>query len=64
MAWFTRRDQTSRDYPAAGRTVTGDTGRFRRHKTSGAREAGAAAEAWENADRRRDRQGTSFWSWR
>lgn len=63
MGLFSRRDQTSRDYPAAGTSVSGDRGRFRRHRTTGAREAGAAAEAWERADRKRDRRGTSFWSW-
>jgi hypothetical protein len=64
MAWRRNRDQTTRDYPAAGASVTGSAGRFRRAKTSDARRAGAAAEDWEQQDRRRDRQGTSFWSWK
>lgn len=56
MAWFSRRTETStRNYPAAGMSVTGDTGRFRRAKTSGARKAGAEAEAWEQRDRARER---------
>lgn len=59
-----RSGQSTRDYPAAGTSVTGNAGRFRRAKTSGARQAGAAAEAWETSDRRRDKQGTSFWSWK
>ncbi|MCZ4605355.1 hypothetical protein O3S80_16690 [Streptomyces sp. Lzd4kr] len=64
MAFFNRGEKSTRHYPAAGRSVTGDAGRFRRAKTSGAREAGDAAEAWEQADRRRDRQGTSIWRWK
>jgi hypothetical protein len=64
MAWRRNRDQTTRDYPAAGTNITGDTSRFRRAKTTSARQAGAAAEAWETSDRRRDKQGTSFWSWK
>jgi hypothetical protein len=57
---FNRREQTSsRQYPAAGVTVTGATSRFRRSKTRGAREAGAAAEAWEQKDRARDKRGGS-----
>jgi hypothetical protein len=60
MAWFSRREQTSsRSYPAAGVSVTGSASRFRRSKTSGAREAGAAAEAWEQQDRQRDKRGGS-----
>lgn len=55
MAWFRRAEQSTRNYPAAGTSVTGDTGRFRRAKTSGARQAGAQAEAWEAADRQLDR---------
>ncbi|MFF0512451.1 hypothetical protein [Streptomyces sp. NPDC004250] len=53
MSWLSRRAQTTRDYPAAGVTVTGDAGRFRRAKTSGARRAARDAEKWEQADRRR-----------
>ncbi|MFE6634691.1 hypothetical protein ACFVFT_14860 [Streptomyces tendae] len=57
MGWLSRRAQSTRDYPAAGTSVTGDAGRFRRAKTSGARKAGKAAERWEEADRARDRKG-------
>lgn len=58
MGLFSRREPTSsRDYPAAGTTVTGAAGRFRRSKTTGARQAGAAAEVWERQDRARDRKG-------
>lgn len=56
MGWFSRRTETStRNYPAAGTSVTGRADRFRRAKTSGARKAGAEAEAWEAADRRKHR---------
>lgn len=37
MAWRRNRDQSTRDYPAAGTSVTGGSGRFHRAKTSGAR---------------------------
>jgi len=57
MALFRRNTQSTRAYPAAGTSVTGDANRFRRSRTSGARAAGQAAEAWENADRARDRRG-------
>jgi hypothetical protein len=58
MGIFSRREQTTaRDYPNAGVTVTGSATRFRRHKTSGARQAGAAAEAWEDRDRQQDKRG-------
>lgn len=63
MGWLSRRTQSTRDYPAAGTSVTGDAGRFRRAKTSGAREAGRAAEKWENADRARMKRGGTF-HWR
>jgi hypothetical protein len=56
MGWFSRA-QTSRDYPAAGRSVSGDAGRFRRHKTSGARKADRQSQAWEDRDRAGDRRG-------
>ena len=56
MAWFSRRaEQSTRAYPAAGMSVTGNAGRFRWAKTSGARQAGAEAEKWEAADRRKHR---------
>jgi hypothetical protein len=58
MGWFSRSEpSSSRQYPAAGVSVTGSASRFRRHKTRGAREAGAAAEAWEQQDRARDKRG-------
>lgn len=56
MAWPFRRAETStRNYPAAGTSHTGRADRFRRAKTSGARQAAAEAEAWEAADRRTHR---------
>ena len=56
MGWFSRRtEQSTRAYPAAGTSVTGDAGRFRWAKTSGARKAGAEAEKWEQKDRARER---------
>ncbi|KMS71318.1 hypothetical protein ACH49_24810 [Streptomyces leeuwenhoekii] len=57
MGWLSRRTQSARTYPAAGASVTGDTNRFRRSKTTGARAAGRAAEKWEQQDRARDRKG-------
>jgi hypothetical protein len=51
MAWFNRRDQTSRDYPAAGTSVTGSAGRFFRSRTSGARQADRAGQTWDAQDR-------------
>ncbi|MEU9643616.1 hypothetical protein [Streptomyces sp. NPDC048188] len=62
MGWFSRGAQTSRDYPAAGTSVTGPADRFRRAKTSGARKAGKAAERWEEADRARSRRGGTFFT--
>lgn len=56
MGWFSRRTETStRHYPAAGASVTGRADRFRWAKTVGARKAGAKAEEWEDADRRKHR---------
>ncbi|AQS70858.1 hypothetical protein [Streptomyces pactum] len=52
-----RSSKSSRDYPAAGVTVTGDASRFRRHKTSVARRAAREGQAWEDRDRARDRKG-------
>jgi hypothetical protein len=64
MAWFSRREPTTaRSYPAAGVTVTGSASRFRRSRTTGARQAGAAAEAWEQKDRQRDRKGDRRTNW-
>ncbi|MFJ3021464.1 hypothetical protein ACIPH4_11000 [Streptomyces tendae] len=60
MGWLSRRAQSTRDYPAAGASVTGDAARFRRAKTTGARRAGRAAERWEEADRARTRRGGTF----
>jgi hypothetical protein len=57
MGLFSRRAQSSRDYPAAGTSVTGDAGRYRRSKTTGARAADRAAQAWEARDRAQDRRG-------
>lgn len=54
MGLFSRRSQTSRSYPAAGTAVAGDSGRFFRAKTSGARRAGRKGQAWEDADRDRE----------
>ncbi|MEV7793401.1 hypothetical protein AB0O68_15620 [Streptomyces sp. NPDC087512] len=56
MGLFSRA-QSSRDYPAVGRTVSGDADRFRRHKTSGARRADREGQAWEDRDRAQDRRG-------
>ncbi|QFQ97442.1 hypothetical protein F9278_15855 [Streptomyces phaeolivaceus] len=56
MGLFSRA-QSSRAYPAAGLTVTGRADRFRRAKTSGAREADRAGQAWEDRDRQQDRRG-------
>ncbi|WP_060887297.1 hypothetical protein [Streptomyces caniscabiei] len=56
MGLFSRA-QSSRAYPNAGLTITGRADRFRRAKTSGAREADRAAQAWEDRDRQQDRKG-------
>ncbi|WP_435279147.1 hypothetical protein [Streptomyces sp. 1222.5] len=50
MGLFSRRAQTSRDYPVAGASFTGRADRFRRAKTTGARKAADAAEKWEQQD--------------
>ncbi|UJV43822.1 hypothetical protein [Streptomyces sp. AMCC400023] len=52
-----RREQTTRAYPNAGLSVTGAANRFFRSKTTGAREADRAAQAWEDRDRQQDRRG-------
>jgi hypothetical protein len=57
MSWLSRRTQSTRDYPAAGTSVTGDAGRFRRAKTTGARKAAREGQAWEDRDRAQDRRG-------
>lgn len=56
MAWPFGRAETSRDYPAAGTSVTGPASRFFRSKTSGARAAGRAGDDWEQRDRQQERQ--------
>ncbi|MFF8482356.1 hypothetical protein [Streptomyces antibioticus] len=56
MPWFTRRTQSTRDYPTAGASVTADASRFRRAKTTGARRADRKAQDWEDADREQERQ--------
>lgn len=56
MAWFRRTQTTSRNYPAAGTSITGSAGRFLRSKTSGARAADRAGQAWEQQDRQAERQ--------
>ncbi|MCX4575634.1 hypothetical protein OHB41_21060 [Streptomyces sp. NBC_01571] len=61
MGLFSR-SQSSRSYPAAGVTVTGDASRFRRSRTTGARAAQSEADDWEAKDRART--GTSVWTWR
>jgi hypothetical protein len=55
MAWFRRTETSTRDYPAAGTSVTGRADRYRQAKTSGARRAGVEAEKWEQKDRARER---------
>jgi hypothetical protein len=62
MGWFNRRDQTTRAYPAAGTTVTGDSRRFLRAKTSGARRVDRAGQAWEDQDREDERYRRGRWS--
>ncbi|BCM70886.1 hypothetical protein CFC35_05665 [Streptomyces sp. FBKL.4005] len=57
MGLFNRRAQASRDYPAAGASVTGRADRFIRAKTTGARRAAAQGQAWEDRDRAQDRKG-------
>ncbi|MFB6787667.1 hypothetical protein ACFCWT_13425 [Streptomyces olivaceus] len=54
------RKSSTRAYPAAGTSVTGDPARFRRSKTTGARKAGRDAERWEQADRARGKRGGTF----
>ncbi|MFF8656798.1 hypothetical protein [Streptomyces huasconensis] len=56
MGLFRRREQVTRAYPNAT-SVTGDVGRFRRHKTAGARAADRQGQAWEDRDRAQDRRG-------
>ncbi|MFL1904783.1 hypothetical protein ACJWDR_37620 [Streptomyces tauricus] len=57
MGIFNRTPKSSRAYPAAGTSVSGDPGRFRRAKTSGARRAAREGQAWEDRDRAGDRRG-------
>ncbi|MFF8953866.1 hypothetical protein ACF09I_34470 [Streptomyces sp. NPDC014940] len=51
MGWFSHSPQSTRTYPAAGVSVTGSAGRFRRAKTTGARRAAREGQAWEDRDR-------------
>ncbi|WP_262058544.1 hypothetical protein [Streptomyces sp. STR69] len=53
MVWRRNRDQSTRDYPAAGTSVTGNAGRFRRAKTAGARQAASEGQDWEDDHWRR-----------
>ena len=62
MAWFRREPQSTRAYPAAGTSVTGNASRFRRAKTTGARLAGGQAQDWEDADRADERHRRGLWS--
>ncbi|GAA3956870.1 hypothetical protein GCM10022384_07490 [Streptomyces marokkonensis] len=61
MGLFSRRTQSTRAYPAAGTSVTGDAGRFRRSKTTGARKAAHDGQAWEDRDRAQDRRGGKWY---
>jgi hypothetical protein len=62
MGWFNRRDQTTRAYPAAGTSVTGAASRFLRSKTSAARQADRAGQAWEDQERADERARRGRWS--
>lgn len=64
MGFFTRRSGSSRSYPAAGTSVTGDAGRFFRAKTSGARRAARAGQSWEDKDRDRETGRRTRWGGR
>lgn len=57
MSIFKRTPKTSRAYPAAALSVSGDARRFFRAKTSGARQADRQGQAWEDASRERERTG-------
>lgn len=61
MGFFTRGAQTTRHYPAAGTSVTGPAGRFRRSKTSSARRADREGQAWEGRDRAQERRGGKWY---
>lgn len=50
-----RREQSTRDYPAAAVSVTGPADRFRRAKTTGARRAQEEADKRERKDRENER---------
>ena len=54
MPWPFRRAKTTVDY--WGTPVTGPADRFRRHKTTGAREAAREGQQWEDAERAAERQ--------
>jgi len=56
MGWSFRREGSTRAYPASGTSVTGPASRFLRGKTTGARRADRAGQAWEDQDRADERQ--------
>ncbi|MFI1701975.1 hypothetical protein ACH419_39345 [Streptomyces bobili] len=62
MAWFRREQQSTRAYPNAGTSITGSASRFLGSKTTGARQAGRTAQAWEDADRADERHRRGRWS--
>lgn len=64
MGLFSRRNESSRSYPAAGTSVTGDSGRFFRAKTSGARSAARKGQSWEDKDRDRETGRRTRWGGR
>jgi hypothetical protein len=55
MGWPFRSAQSTRAYPAAGTSVTGNAARFRRSKTSGARRADRDGQDWDATDRDAER---------
>lgn len=57
---FFRSAKSTRAYPAAGVSVTGRADRFRRAKTTGARQADRAAQQWEDQDRQRHSASTWY----
>lgn len=57
MGLFRRAAETTRAYPAAGISVTGRADRFRRAKTTGARQADSDAQDWETQERAREKRG-------
>jgi hypothetical protein len=61
---FKRSAESTRSYPAVGVSVTGQADRFRRAKTSGARRAAREGQAWEDADRARDRTSSGWYRYK